>query len=138
MENRDYTVTVINSSFEKLRGIDKLRYTNFSAMRQMDELVPEDGTKVALEIVGFVQSHIHNGQCENSEYDKMVLIGKDGELYVTGSDSFATSFIEIHDALTADFIDDDIPMNERVYPIIAFKVPSNNIKGKTFLCCGVQ
>lgn len=138
MENRDYDVTVVASSFEKLRGRDRLRYTNFSTMLQMDDIVNEDGTKVPLDITGYVKAHVHNGQIEESDYDKLVLIGKDGDLFVTGSDSFTDSFIEIFEALTDDFVDDGIPVNERVYPIIAYKRPSNNIKGKTFLCCGVQ
>lgn len=136
--NKQYKVEVIGSSFEKLRGGDKLRYTNFAAMTQLDDIVAEDGTKEVLDITGYVECHVHNDKSDTPEYDKLVLIGKDGELYITGSDSFKRGFIEIFEALTDDFVEDGIAPQDRIYPILAFKSPSKNIKGKTFLCCTVQ
>ena len=136
--NKQYDVEVTGSSFEKLRGSDKLRYTNFASMTQLDDIVAEDGTKEVLDITGYVQCHVINEKSDTPEYDKLVLIGKDGQLYITGSDSFTRGFLEIHEALTQDFIEDGVPPAERVYPILAFKSPSKNIKGKTFLCCTVQ
>ena len=136
--NKQYEVEVTGSSFEKLRGSDKLRYTNFASMTQLDDIVAEDGTKEALDITGYVQCHVFNEKSDTAEYDKLVLIGKDSELYITGSDSFTRGFLEIYDALTQDFIEDGVAPTERVYPILAFKFPSKNNKGKTFLCCTVQ
>ena len=136
--NKQYEVKVTGSSFEKLRGSDKLRYTNFASMTQLDDIVAEDGTKEALDITGYVECHVHNDKSDTPEYDKLVLIAKNGELYLTGSDSFKRGFIEIFEALTDDFVEDGIAPQDRVYPILAFKAPSKNIKGKTFLCCAVQ
>lgn len=136
--SKHYDVEVTGSSFEKLRGSDKLRYTNFASMTQLDDIVAEDGTKEALDITGYVECHVHNDKSDTPEYDKLVLIGKDGELYITGSDSFKRGFIEIFEALTDDFVEDGIAPQDRLYPILAFKSPSKNIKGKTFLCCAVQ
>lgn len=136
--NINYEVEVTGSSFEKLRGSDRLRYTNFTAMTQLDDIVAEDGTKEVLDITGYVQCHVHNEKSDTPEYDKLVLIGKSGELYITGSDSFTRGFLEIHKALTQDFIEDGVAPADRVYPILAFKSPSKNVKGKTFLCCAVQ
>ena len=136
--NKQYEVEVTGSSFEKLRGSDKLRYTNFASMTQLDDIVAEDGTKEALDITGYVECHVHNDKSDTPEYDKLVLIGKNGELYLTGSDSFKRGFIEIFEALTDDFVEDGIAPQDRVYSILAFKSPSKNIKGKTFLCCTVQ
>lgn len=136
--NKQYEVEVTGSSFEKLRGSDKLRYTNFASMIQLDDIVAEDGTKEVLDITGYVQCHVLNEKSDTPEYDKLVLIGKDGQLFITGSDSFTRGFLEIHEALTQDFIEDGVAPADRVYPILAFKSPSKNVKGKTFLCCAVQ
>ena len=136
--NKHYDVEVTGSSFEKLRGRDRLRYTNFASMTQLDDIVGEDGTKEVLGITGYVQCHVFNEKSDEMEYNKLVLIGKDGELYITGSDSFTKEFLEIYEALTQDFIEDGVAPADRVYPILAFKSPSKNIKGKTFLCCTVQ
>ena len=136
--SKQYEVEVTGSSFEKLRGSDKLRYTNFAAMKQLDDIVAEDGTKEELDITGYVQCHVFNEKSDTPEYNKLVLIGKDGQLFLTGSDSFTRGFLEIHEALTQDFIEDGVAPADRVYPILAFKSPSKNVKGKTFLCCAVQ
>ena len=138
MSNREYEVTITGSSLEKIRGTERLRYTNFAAMVQLDDTISDDGVKTALDITGYVECHVHNDKSDTPEYDKLVLIAKDGELYLTGSDSFKRGFIEIFEALTDDFVEDGIAPQDRVYPILAFKAPSKNIKGKTFLCCAVQ
>ena len=138
MSNREYEVTITGSSLEKIRGTERLRYTNFAGMVQLDDIISDDGVKTALDITGYVECHVHNDKSDTPEYDKLVLIAKDGELYLTGSDSFKRGFIEIFEALTDDFVDDGIAPQDRVYSILAFKAPSKNIKGKTFLCCAVQ
>lgn len=138
MSNTEYNVEITGSSLDKIRGTERLRYTNFAGMIQLDDITYDNGEKVALDITGYVECHVHNEKSDTVEYDKIVLIGKDGDLYLTGSDSFKRGFIEIFDALTDDFTDDGIAPQDRVYPIVAFKSPSKNIKGKTFLCCGVQ
>ena len=138
MSNREYEVTITGSSLEKIRGTERLRYTNFANMVQLDDIISDDGVKTALDITGYVECHVHNDKSDTQEYDKLVLIAKDGELYLTGSDSFKRGFIEIFEALTDDFVEDGIAPQDRVYPILAFKAPSKNIKGKTFLCCAVQ
>lgn len=136
--SKEYEVSITGSSLEKIRGTERLRYTNFAGMVQLDDITSEDGIKTALDITGYVECHVYNEKSDTSEYDKLVLIAKDGELYLTGSDSFKRGFIEIFEALTDDFVEDGISPQDRVYPIVAFKSPSKNIKGKTFLCCGVQ
>lgn len=138
MSNSEYEVVITGSSLEKIRGTERLRYTNFAGMVQLDDIISDDGVKTALDITGYVECHVHNDKSDKQEYDKLVLIAKDGELYLTGSDSFKRSFIEIFEALTDDFVEDGIAPQDRVYPILAFKAPSKNIKGKTFLCCAVQ
>ena len=138
MSNREYEVTITGSSLEKIRGTERLRYTNFAGMVQLDDIISDDDVKTALDITGYVECHVHNDKSDTPEYDKLVLIAKDGELYLTGSDSFKRGFIEIFEALTDDFVEDGIAPQDRVYPILAFKAPSKNIKGKTFLCCAVQ
>lgn len=138
MSNREYEVTITGSSLEKIRGTERLRYTNFAGMAQLDDIISDDGVKTALDITGYVECHVYNDKSDTQEYDKLVLIAKDGELYLTGSDSFKRGFMEIFEALTDDFVEDGIAPQDRVYPILAFKAPSKNIKGKTFLCCAVQ
>ena len=117
MENKDYTAKVINSSFEKLTGKDKLRYTNFTSMTSLDDVVAETGEKYPVSVTGFVAVEVHNEKSSNKDYVKMVLVGEDGAMYVTGSDSFMREFENIVDVLKDDFIDSGI---EPVYEINIF------------------
>ena len=134
MENKDYTAKVIDSSFEKLTGKDKLRYTNFTSMTSLDDVVAETGEKYPVSVTGFVTVEVHNEKSSNKDYVKMVLVGEDGTLYVTGSDSFMREFENIVDVLSDDFEEGTTP----VYEINIFKRPSKNFNNKCFLTCSVQ
>ena len=134
MENKDYTARVINSSFEKLTGKDKLRYTNFTSMTSLDDVVAETGEVYPVSVTGFVIVEVHNEKSSNKDYVKMVLVGEDGTLYVTGSDSFMREFENIVEVLNDDFEDGTTP----VYEINIFKRPSKNFNNKCFLTCSVQ
>lgn len=134
MENNDYKATIVDSSFDKLTGKDKIRYTNFMSMIQVDDVVSETGECYPVTVKGFVIVDVHNEKSDNKDYTKMVLVAEDGSLYVTGSDSFMREFEYIVDVLKDDFIDAGI---EPVYEINIFKRPSKNFNGKKFLTCTV-
>ena len=135
MENNNYNARIINSSFEKLTGKDKLKYMNFSSMIQLDDVVAETGEHFPISVIGFVIVEVHNEKSDNKDYTKTVLVADDGTLYVTGSDSFTREFVNIVDVLKDDFTDaGTIPL----YEIDVYKRPSKNYNGKKFLTCGVQ
>ena len=135
MENNDYTAKIVNSSFDKLTGKDKLRYMNFMNMIQLDDVVSETGESYPVNVKGFVTIDVHNEKSDNKDYTKMVLVAEDGTLYVTGSDSFMREFENIVDVLHDDFIEAG---TDPIYEINIFKRPSKNFNGKKFLTCGVQ
>ena len=135
MENNDYSAKIVNSSFDKLSGKDKLRYMNFMSMIQLDDVVSETGETYPITVTGFVTVQVHNEKSDNKDYTKMVLVADDGTLYVTGSDSFMREFENIVDVLSDDFTDAG---TEPLYEINIFKRPSKNFNGKKFLTCGVQ
>ena len=135
MESNEYSTKIVNSSFDKLTGKDKLRYTNFMGMIQLDDVVSETGESYPVNVKGFVTIDVHNEKSDNKDYTKMVLVAEDGTLYVTGSDSFMREFENIVDVLHDDFIDAG---TEPIYEINIFKRPSKNFNGKKFLTCGVQ
>ena len=70
MSNREYEVTITGSSLEKIRGTERLRYTNFAGMVQLDDIISDDGVKTALDITGYVECHVHNDKSDTPEYDK--------------------------------------------------------------------
>ena len=72
---------------------------------------------------------VHNEKSDNVDYKNYVLVDKNGDKYVTGSESFWTSFMEI-----AEEMEDA----GEEYAIKAYRVPSKNYKGKEFLTCSVE
>ena len=72
---------------------------------------------------------VHNEKSDNVDYKNYVLVDKNGDKYVTGSESFWSSFMEI-----AEEMEDA----GEEYAIKAYRVPSKNYKGKEFLTCSVE
>ena len=63
-------------------------------------------------------------------YKKYIVVDKDGQKYVTGSESFITAFREIADDMAAEAPDED-------YDIEIFRKASVNYKGKSFITCAL-
>lgn len=71
---------------------------------------------------------VHNEKAEDKDYKKYIIVATDGTKYVTGSESFWTSFSEIMDEM-ADSGED--------FAICTYRVPSKNYKGKEFITCSI-
>ena len=64
----------------------------------------------------------------DKDYDKYIIVAKDGTKYVTGSPSFMSAMEEIVEEM-ADSGED--------YKIEVYRMPSKNYKGKEFLTCSI-
>lgn len=71
---------------------------------------------------------VHNEASDDVDYTNYIVVDKDGQKYVTGSDSFFKSFIEIY----SEMVDED-----EEYSIEIRKQESKNYKGKFFLTCSI-
>lgn len=72
---------------------------------------------------------IHNEKAKpNKDYTRYVIIDKEGQLYVTGSDSFWRSFVDIWNEMEGE---------TEPWSINVFKRDSNNYVGKQFLSCEI-
>lgn len=71
---------------------------------------------------------VHNERSDDKDYTKYVIVDKAGTKFVTGSNSFITSFVSIMDEMA----DCDEPFSIEVY-----RKPSKNYKGKEFITCSV-
>ena len=137
MSREDYKVEVLSSSFEKMRGSDKLRYSAFGDMNSIgNDLVPNKGDKYELDVIGFVDFAVHNDHAEGEkDYNTLVLILEDGECVTTSSNPFRESFMNIYDCLSADFKEDGI--ENPVYRILASRRVTKDNKG-TYMTCSVR
>ena len=81
--------------------------------------------------VAYVILDVHNEKSkQDKDYVKYVIIDNAGNKFVTGSESFFTSFKDIFDVMA-----DEAPNEE--YSIDVLKKPSQNYKGKSFITCAL-
>lgn len=96
-----------------------------------DAVKLDDATKenaLIITPVAYAILDIHNDKSENPDYEVYVVLADDGQRYVTGSNSFFSSFLQIFDEMKDE--DDE-------WGIKIFRSPSNNYKGKDFLTCSI-
>ncbi len=72
---------------------------------------------------------VHNEKSDNKDYTKYIIVDKNGERYITGSESFWSAFENIYDELADAGIED--------YQIKAYRLPSKNYQGRDFLTCAL-
>lgn len=94
------------------------------------EKISRDGA-IVLNIVAFVVLDIHNEKSEDKDYRQYVLMDNDGNKYMTGSEPFFNSFVDIWDELD----DAEVPVSERNFKI--YQRPSKNYAGRNFVTCSL-
>lgn len=69
---------------------------------------------------------IHNEKSQDKDYSNYLIVDKDGNKYVTGSNSFWDSFNDIADEMKDETVE---------WGIKVFQQPSKNYAGKGFITC---
>ena len=72
---------------------------------------------------------IHNEKSDNPDYENYVVVDKNGDKYVTGSQSFWSSLTEIADEMAGE---------DEEWGIKVYRVESKNYKGKEFITCSIE
>lgn len=122
----EYKAMVESASWE-MTAREKLRYTDFTDVIQIDEAT--QAGDIIIDVDKWLVVQIHNEKSDTIDYKKYVIIDQEGQAYVTGSESFWRSFIEIYEVMSEE--------EETVYSIKAYRRESKNYKGKDFLTCRI-
>lgn len=122
-----YEVKIIESSKE-LSARERISLKNFDDMIALDEAVNAETPRLMIDVSGYVVASVHNEKSDSLDYNKFIIIDKDGQRYITGSNPFFSSFMEIWDEMNGE--NDD-------WGITVYKRESNNYKGKEFLTCTI-
>lgn len=124
-----YSVKIRESSKE-LSAKERIALKDYSNAIALDTALNEVDV-LTISPVGYVILDVHNEKSkQDKDYVKYVLIDAGGNKYVTGSESFFTSFIDIFRTMA-----EEAPGEE--YSIDVLKKPSQNYKGKNFLTCAL-
>ena len=118
----------IEEATKELSARERIMYKDTTNAIRLDEATLKG--KIIITPVDYIVLDIHNEKAQDdTDYKNYIVIDKDGNKYLTGSDSFFNSFIDIWDEM--------VDANEPDWKIEVYRVPSKNYKGKDFLTCSI-
>lgn len=120
-----YSVSIKETS-KKLSAKQRIQIKDTTDCVKLDEATQENALIIQPDFYAILA--IHNEKSDNVDYENYVIVDKDGTKYVTGSESFFTSFIGIYEEMANE---------DEEWGIKAYRMPSKNYKGKEFLTCSV-
>lgn len=120
-----YNVNILETS-KQLTARERLMVKDTSNAQSIDDLTQDN--PLILSVADYAILEVHNEHSDNKDYTKYLIIDKAGNKYVTGSESFWTSFKEIYDEMKDTGED---------YEVEIYRLESKNYKGKTFITCSI-
>lgn len=122
-----YEANIVETSKE-LSARERIMMKDTSNAIKLDEATATE-EQVLITPVAYVVLDIHNDKAEDKkDYKKYIILDKDGDKYVTGSEPFFRSFMDIWNEMQ--------PTGEE-YQIVAYRLPSKNYNNKDFLTCSI-
>lgn len=126
MMDTTYKAMVEDASWT-ITAREKLRYTDLTDAIQLDEATQSGD--VIIDVDKWAVINVHNEKSDTVDYMKYVIIDKDEQVYVTGSESFWKSFVQIYEVMSDE--------GETTYSIKVYRRESKNYKGKDFITCRI-
>lgn len=118
---------VIGETSQELTAKERIRIKDTADAVKLDEAT-ENGA-IVINPAMYAVLNIHNEKSDNVDYKNYIVIDKDGTKYVTGSESFWSSFINIYEEMDGE---------QEEWAVKVYKLPSKNYKGKDFITCSIQ
>lgn len=116
----------IREASKELTAKERVKFKDTTNAIQLDDATKENPLVIAPDF--YVILDIHNERSEDKDYVKYIVVDKAGNKFVTGSESFFTSFKSIFEEMGGTNED---------YEIEVYRLPSKNYKGKEFLTCSI-
>lgn len=121
----DYNVTVAEVSKE-LTHKERVQLQDTTSAIKLDKATQEEA--VLINPSYWAVLDIHNEKSQDKDYKNYIIVDKDGTRYVTGSQSFWSSFNSIMEEMEG---------SDEQYSIRAYRSPSKNRPGKDFITCEI-
>lgn len=126
-----YKATVRECSKE-LTAKERIMLKDTSNAESLDILTQEANFNDEILLINvdyYATLDIHNEKSDNKDYINFIVVDKDGKKYVTGSQSFISSFTDIFEEMTE--------AGETDIVIQVYRKESKNYKGKDFITCSI-
>ncbi|MBO7733617.1 MAG: hypothetical protein J6S67_13725 [Methanobrevibacter sp.] len=115
----------IRTASKELSAKERVAIKDTSNCISIDEATTNND-KVIINYDYHVILDIHNEHSDNKDYVKTVVVDKNGDKYVTGSQSFTTALVDIVDEMVEAGEGDNIQLQ-------CYRKDSKNYKGKQFI-----
>ena len=128
---KGYTATVREVS-KDITVKEKIMLKDTSNAISIDALTQEasfNNEKVLIDVDYYAILDIHNEKSDNKDYINFIIVDKSGNKYVTGSESFITTFTDIYNEMKG--------AGEENITIEIYRKESKNYKGKDFITCSI-
>ena len=128
---KGYTATVREVS-KDITVKEKIMLKDTSNAKSIDILTQEasfNNEKVLIDVDYYAILDIHNEKSDNKDYINFIIVDKSGNKYVTGSESFITTFTDIYNEMKG--------AGEENITIEIYRKESKNYKGKDFITCSI-
>lgn len=97
----EFKVEVIKSSRE-LTAREKIQLKDTSACISLDRFSQENQDAV-IGVEAYVVLAIHNERAkDDTDYEQLVILSDTGDKYITGSNAFRSSFLDIYEEMQSD------------------------------------
>jgi hypothetical protein len=120
-----YSVRIENTSRD-ISAKERVQLKDTTDCVRLDQATIEG--PVVIKVDFFAELAIHNEKSDDKDYKNYIVVGDDGTRYVTGSESFWSSFNNIMDEME--------DCNED-WELKIYRMPSKNRAGKDFITCSV-
>lgn len=122
-----YNVTIKETSRE-LTARERIAIKDTTDVERLDACT-KDGNTVIITPVAWAVLEVHNEKAkDDKDYYNYVIVDADNTRYLTGSESFFTSFRKIWDEMSE---------TGEVFEIKAHQRPSKNYRDKSFITCSI-
>ena len=121
-----YSISIKETS-KNLTAKERIAIKDTTSAIKLDEATQVESVLISPEM--FAVLSIHNDKSDNPDYENYIVVDKDGRKFVTGSQSFWTSFMDIWTEMENE--DED-------WSVLVYRHPSKNYKGKDFITCAIQ
>ena len=127
----NYSATILDASREltaRERVMFKDTQNAISMNDYAEQAKSEGGKAIITDVEDYVHITVHNEKSDDKDYDNYMIIDGDGQKYVTGSQAFWNSFMDIYNEMKDETEPWGIQLN---------LIPSKNYKGKNVLTCSL-
>lgn len=121
-----YSVSIAKASRE-LTAKERIQLKDTTDALKLDEVTQAEAIIIKPQL--YAELDIHNEMSDNKDYKNYIVVDEAGQKYVTGSDSFWTSFMDIAKEMENE---------TEEWAIKVYRMPSKNYKGKEFITCSIE